>query len=315
MHTSIAEILCGEHLPAFSRSGLLLEKFADLDTPKRHAIAFVVSIGNSRRMNSELQLAISEVNSYGDSISLRDILPDRYQEVASIFQNMAEPNLWTRKTYRSLSRIIQDKDGLKTLRHHPQLRLSSVHMVASLPSILRKTTMVNLCATQEDALYVSELFKETARIVPAEHHQGLIASLNASTSLEDFSRRCRAKIFKCAVVNDKLPDETKHFRRIRTLSDCHRVAQFGHCFNEGSMLEDVFKGEVVFFEWTRTKYSVVELQRDSFPFGWSVRNAFKPKSVHLTKNQQKHLARDLAELGPNVRYSNSCSRFENLLSC
>jgi len=314
MHASIAEIICGEHLAALSRSGLSLEKFAELDTPKRHAIAFTVSMSASRRLSAESQLAISEINLRGDSISLKDILPDQYREAASIFQSVVEPNLWGRQSYRSLRRIIQDKDVLKTLRHQPQLQLSTVNIVASLPSALRRSTMVNLCATQEDASYVSELFKETAQIVPAEHHQGLIASLVASTSLGDFAERCRAKIFKCAVVSDSLPETTKHFQRIRTLSDCHRVAQYGHCFNEEFMLEEVFKGAVAFYEWSGAKNAVVELQREQFPFGWSVTNAMKPKSAPLTRLQQKQLNIDLVELGTQVRPSSLSRRFENMFS-
>lgn len=314
MHASIAEIICGEHLAALSRSGLLLEKFAELDTPKRHATAFMVSMSTSRRLSAESQLAIGEINLRGDSISLKNILPDQYREAASIFQSVVEPNLWGRQSYRSLRRIIQDKDVLKTLRHQSQLRLSTVNIVASLPSALRSPTMVNLCATQEDASYVSELFKETAQIIPAEHHQGLIASLVSSTSLGDFAERCRSKIFKCAVVSDSLPETTKHFQRIRTLSDCHRVAQYGHCFNEEFMLEEVFRGDLAFFEWSRVKHAVVELRRERFPFGWSVSNAMKPKSSPLTKLQQKTLGADLIELGPNVRRTSASARFENLLS-
>jgi len=314
MHASIAEIICGEHQPAFSRSGLLLEKFAELDTPKRHAIAFTVSVSNGRRTNAESKYAISEINICGDSISLKKILQGEHRELVSLFQNLVEPNLWARKAYRSLSRIIKDKEVLKILRHQPNLRLSTVHIVAALPSVLRSTTMVNLCATQEDASYVSELFKETAQIVPAEHHQGLIASLVASTSLGDLAERCRSKIFKCAIVSDSLPEATNHFRRIRTLSDCHRVAQYGHCFNEDFMLEEVFKGNLAFYEWSGAKNAIVELQREQFPFGWSVTNAMKPKSAPLTRLQQKQLNIDLAELGTQVRRSSLSRRFENMFS-
>lgn len=311
MHPSVAETICGDHVQAFLRAGLSIVRFSELATPKRHAIAFEFS---TTKALTKLHRIVEQVNQLGDALSINCLTSNSRKPSISILQKIRDAQLWKPIAYRTLNRIIQDQDGLKALRHSGLVTETALRRLAILPPLLRNTTMVNACETDADASLAQELFYATLRVIPAEARQGVIASLATSKTIAEFSSRCRSQVYKNAQTTLELPLATTYFSRIRTHSDCRRVAQWGHCFNHDFMIEEVLRGELAFFIWHRVKNAVVELQRDPFPFGWSVGNAMKPKCIPLTKLQTNQLAIDLLELGADVRLSSPSSRFEKLLS-
>ena len=89
---------------------------------------------------------------------------------------------------------------------------------------------------------------------------------------------------------------SQKFTRIYSEKQCKALARAGHCFGELSMIDAVLSSESLFYSWSGAKDAVVELVRDSGPFGWYVSEACRPKAKSLTKLQMKALGNDLHQL-------------------
>ena len=315
MHPSVSDILLGEHAQAISACGIGACAFARLNTPKRHALAAVVSITRSKRGRVKLSQVCELVLKNGDGVSLATISNASEGEFPeNFFRRIEDPYLWSQKDYRALKRLVGQTGTLKMLLHKKRISRDDLSMLMALPEQWQRAKILSFVDSEVKMRALICLGDAIRFVSGAEREGAFIRSLSRRPSLQGLENIFWRFLYKGQGLAKMPLSRTKHFERIISERQCRKLAQTGHCFGDLNIIEAVLSSETLFYTWSGAKDAIISFERDIGNFGWYIGQACRPKSKSLTKIQMQALKRDLTQLQAKVSLFQWSRKVENAFS-
>lgn len=285
MHPSLFPVVFGEHAELASKRGIPHALFVELQTADRHAL--ICSLVN-RRGSTKVLGSASELQSYIRGID---------QLIVSAAKKIECAELWSAKAYRDLGKLTQCAQALKFLRHVEKITEQTIAILQSLPTDWRRPSIVRLVNSADQARALVSLGQTIGILFGDKRQEEFRELVERLTSVEQIQGKFYSFVFRSMDASCMPASATPYFERITSYSDCRRLAQLGHCFGDLDMVECVFEAQSYFYVWSRRRDVVVEIEKDDFPFSWTVVQACKPKNRPLTSRETTSLMADIQGLG------------------
>lgn len=301
MHPTVLNMLFGEHTDAALEYDVPIEAFCQLGTPKRHALAASVTTARSQRQKLEVSKACKLLASKGDGISLRSLLHPGASDIPySVFKRISDQALWSPKDYRQILKLSKCPKAHAILRHSREINRSDIAILNVLSEQWRKPNILGALEDIQQAQALMCLGEAVRFVAGEERERAFVEAVSVSQDLGAIEDRFWRVLYRNQTSPEAPLEKTSSFERIKSEKQCRRLAKVGHCFDELCMMESVFTSESLFYLWTGAKDAVVELLRDSGPFGWYIGETCRPRSKALSRAEMKALTSDLSQLAAPV---------------
>ena len=297
MHPSLSNMLLGEHFEELQTFGLAPASFFELDASKRHALAVSISTARSKGHRSAISDACDQVSQKGNYVPVSSLLHSGVTGIPqNVFTRIADENLWSRKQYRQFIKLLMNKSSQSVLRHSGNISTKDLVILNELPEAWQKPKILKLLNNDVQARALMCLGEAIRFVAGDTREKAFIGAINRCLSFCGVEERFWRILYRDQEAPTLPAKLTENFERIYSEKQCKSLAKAGHCFGELSMIEAVFSSESLFYSWSGAKDAVVELVRDTGPFGWYVDQACRPKAKSLTKPQMRSLDNDLKQL-------------------
>lgn len=296
MHVSLLPLIFGEHVPLAAERGISPSSFIELQTSERHAL--VCSLVNRRGSSKSLSTPTD----------LQNYLREIDQLIVTATRKIECAGLWSARAYRDLDKLTRCPQAHKFLRHAESITELTTKILHTFPAEWRRPAIVNLVSSSDQARALLSLGHTVGMLFGHKRQEEFRELLERIPEARHIREKFYAFIFR-SLDASRLPLATAPFlERVVSYSDCRRLAQMGHCFGDHDMVECVFEADSFFYAWSRRPGVVVEIQKDEFPFSWTVVQARKPKSRPLTTKETEALIADVRGLGVPITSHRLSSR-------